>query len=627
MNHFIIGTAGHIDHGKTALVKALTGVDTDRLKEEKERGITIDIGFAYWKEGITIIDVPGHERFIRNMVAGVSAIDFVLLVIAADDGIMLQTKEHLEILKLLQISSGAVVITKTDLVDKLRLNEIESEIRDFLFDSFLKKSPVFRISSVLNSGIEDLSQYLLSAASQSLPKNDHGFFRMYVDRVFSVKGFGTVLTGTVLSGTARVDQALELLPIGKVVRIRGLQKHTHPVDEVKNGDRAAINIAGIDIETVKRGSVLAETDHLISKDTFLGKMYVLQSVKKTLGKSIRIRLHIGTAELFGRIRMIGSPIQPGKAGYVRIAIEGQVVCVRGDRFIIREINSSATLGGGVVLDHYETAVIVDSNYLSDLEKDNLSIALHCFIAHHKTVTIKQMVSVFGYSYSIMEKELGKLELLKQITILSDRDKRVLDNDYFTVLQEDVLSKIRIFHQKHPAEYGIKRSELRSQFTPVLQNDVFDSVLKKLIDNGVLTEKNDFVSNSSHRIQLNTQDRKLIGEIERTLSQHLFSPPSIEIIASGMRLTSPELRRLLKIMVQLEIVVRADENLYFHTDAVNEARHFVIDYIAKKGHIKITDFKDRFLTSRKFALSLLEYFDTIQVTSRNGDSRVLFHSLL
>ncbi|KAB2880813.1 selenocysteine-specific translation elongation factor [bacterium] len=621
MSHFIIGTAGHIDHGKTALVKALTDIDTDRLKEEKERGITIDLGFAYWKDGITIIDVPGHERFIRNMVAGVSAIDYVLLVIAADDGIMPQTIEHLEILKLLHISSGAVVITKIDQADELHLRNLEIEIKNLISDSLLRSAPFFRVSSVQKTGIDELKGHLQNAAQQKIPKFDRGFFRMNIDRSFLVKGFGTILTGTVLSGTARNGQWIELLPARKTVRIRGLQKHSQPVEEVMIGDRAAINVSGIDNEPTKRGNVLAEPGHLISTNSFFGKWYLLKSVKKTIEKQIRVRLHMGTAELFCKVHIVGESIQPGKSGYIRVVSEDPLVCIRGDRFIVREINSSMTLGGGIVLDHLHPEITPELPYLRLMENESLPTVIREFIIYHKIVSVTEIISVFGLSNSIIRNELNKLEKLNQIVTIGEQ---ALDVNYFSILQKQLVNAVEKFHQERPTEKGLKISELRMKLAAAMQGDVFDLVLKTTVRKGALTEEKEIVYLSSYRIQINTNERELIEEIESKLAQTPFSPPSVEVIETETKLPASELQRILRIMVQLELIVKTDKNLYFHRDAVRQARQFIIDFIGEKGHIKITDFKDRFHTSRKFALSLLEYFDAIQVTSRNGDHRELLH---
>ena len=624
MGHFIIGTAGHIDHGKTALVRALTGIDTDRLKEEKERGITIDIGFAYWKERITIIDVPGHERFIWNMVAGVSAIDFVLLVIAADDGIMPQTKEHFEILKLLHLNAGAVVITKTDLADDQRLIELESEIKTLVKDSFLESARVFRVSSVQNIGIEILGAYLESVSVQIKPKKERGIFRMNVDRCFSMKGFGAVLTGTVLSGVAAVDQTLELLPLKKTVRVRGLQKHNRTINEVRTGDRAAVNITGSDYKMIKRGFVLSTPECLRPVTVFYAKTYMLNSLKKPIDKTIRIRLHLGTAELFGSIKAVGEPILPCGEGYVKIVTKEPAICVRGDRFIIREVNSSVTLGGGVVLDHNTSLDEADQEYLRSIENEEMSAAISRFISFHRITTTDHMVSVFGISFSMLETELRSLEKQERISVLGDQKKIVIDYPYFVFLQNELLSYCQIFHEKNPVEKGVKKSELKVQLSRETDQAVFGFLIDELKKRGLLNDEMETVYLSTHRIRFSDQDNDQIKEIEHRLARDLFSPPSMEIIAHEMKLAPTDIRKFLKMMSQTGLAVKCGENLYFHADAVHQARQFVIDFIKKNGHIKITDFKNRFQTSRKFALSLLEYFDSIQVTSRNGDSRVLLN---
>lgn len=622
MGHFIIGTAGHIDHGKTSLVRALTGIDTDRLKEEKERGITIDIGFAYWKDGITIIDVPGHEKFIRNMVAGVSAIDFVLLVIAADDGIMPQTEEHFEILRLLHLSAGAVVITKIDLADEPGQNKLESAIKIFVKDSFLDNAPIFKVSVTHHIGIETLGSYLVSISAQAKQKKDGGIFRMNIDRSFSMKGFGTVVTGTVLSGIVAKDQALELLPEKKIVRVRGLQKHTHAVNEVRTGDRAAINLAGVDSNMIPRGFVLTSPDSLKPVLAFYAKMFLLKSIKKPVDKAARIRLYLGTAEIFGSIAAVGEPILPGHEGYVKVITKEPAVSVRGDRFILREVNSSMTLGGGKVLDHVTDMNEADEAHLQSMDCEDVSTAVSQFISFHKMTTTHQLVSLFGLSASMIETEIKLLEKQKQVILLNNQKKSVIDSAYFTCIQNELLQHLKVFHEKNPTEKGIKNSELRTALIEVSDQDVFDFLIIQMKNRGFLNGEKESVSLSSHRIQISDRDSDHIKAIEHRLFRDLFSPPSLDAITRDLRLTSSETSRLLKIMIQTGKAVKSSENIYFHAEAVQEARQFVIDFIRKNGHIKITDFKNRFQTSRKFALSLLEYFDAIQVTSRNGDSRVL-----
>ncbi|MBL7995065.1 SelB C-terminal domain-containing protein [bacterium] len=446
---------------------------------------------------------------------------------------------------------------------------------------------------------------------------------MNIDRSFSVKGFGTILTGTVLSGTARNGQWIELLPAKKAVRIRGLQKHSQAVEEVMIGDRAAINVSGIDNEPIKRGNVLAEPGHLMPTNTFFAKWYILKSVKKTIEKQIRVRLHMGTAELFCKVHIVGESIKGGESGYIRVFSEDPLVCIRGERFIVRETNSSMTLGGGMVLDHLHPEIIPELPYLRVMENDSLPTAMREFITYHKIVSVTEIISVFGLSNSIIKNELNKLEKLNQIVIVGEQGT-ALDVNHFSALQKQLVNAVEKFHQERPADKGLKISELRMKLSGAMLGDVFDLVLKIMVRKNVLTDEKEIVYLSSHRIQINTNERELIEKIKFILAQTPFSPPSVEVIEAEMKLPASELQRLLRIMVQLELIVKTDKNLYFHGDAVREARQFIIDFIGEKGHIKITDFKDRFHTSRKFALSLLEYFDAIQVTSRNGDRRELLH---
>jgi selenocysteine-specific elongation factor len=625
MSHYIIGTAGHIDHGKTSLVRALTGIDTDRLKEEKERGITIDIGFAYWKDEITIIDVPGHERFIRNMVAGVSSIDFVLLVVAADDGIMPQTEEHFDILKLLQIRSGAVVITKTDLSTETGLTELESDIRKFTSHSFLENAPIFRVSTIQPSGVDVLSRYLEKTAAEKLSKKDQGFFRMNVDRHFTVKGFGTVVTGTVLAGTANVDDALELMPMHKHVRIRGIQKHNQNVRTVSAGDRAAMNITGIETDKIARGYILSAAGYMKTVPAFYAKIHWLQSAKKPFVKKMRARLHIGTAELFCKLEPIETPIQPGGTGFGKIIPEEPLSCVRYDRFILRETNSTMTLGGGVVLDHAEPETEADAAYLRDMESDNLGFSITRYLLFHKFATIQELVSLLGLEISVIESELEKLVDEKEIDPIENGGKIFLDRDFKNHLQNRIMKRLSVFHTENPDEKGMKKSQLKTELVNIKHQDIFEAFIKILKTDGLVAEDKETLRLAGHKIKIKDKDEALLAFMESKLKQNPFSPPSLDVMVDELKQSRSDIMRAGRMLTELGIAVKIGENLYFHMDAVNEARQFVIDFISEKGHIKITDFKDRFHTSRKFALSLLEYFDSIQVTSRNGDSRVLYHS--
>jgi selenocysteine-specific elongation factor len=621
MHHFIIGTAGHIDHGKTSLVKALTGIDTDRLKEEKERGITIDLGFAYWKDHITVIDVPGHERFIRNMVAGISAIDFVLLVVAADDGIMPQTREHLDILQLLQIRRGAVVITKIDAVPESRVAAIEEDVKIFLQSSVLGRARVFKVSYITKEGIGELRNYLEQTAQDVARRDDRSFFRMYVDRKFSVKGFGTVVTGTVLSGSAKLDDDLEWLPKREIVRVRGLQKHNHTSEVVAAGDRAAINLPTVKQNEITRGHVLAQPGHLALVRSFVAKAYTLRSSKKPLKKHDRIRLHIGTAELFGEIEVLGAAsLEADQFGYVRICADEPLSCVYGDRFILREFNSASTVGGGMVLEHLDGEKSVPVAYLRDLESEDEFGRIACFIRHHKIVSLKNVLSVMGCSQNLAHKVLNAL-LKKDEIVIVGGPQTIADKKYLSELQSEIADALKSFHRDRPAERGVHKSVLRVDFKK-LSDGIFETCIEQLVRNKIVTEDRGLLLIQNHTITLNPKDTQCIAEIEKRLTDHPFSPPTIEIVSGEMKLTMADLHRLTRIMTGLNKIIKTGDKIYFHSSAVDQARQILIDFIGKKGHITVIDFKQQLQTSRKFALSLLEFFDSQHLTIREGDIRIL-----
>ena len=429
MSHIVIGTAGHIDHGKTALVKALTGTDTDRLPEEKSRGVTIDIGFAFLGDDITIIDVPGHERFIKNMVTGISSISYVILVIAADDGVMPQTREHLDILNILGVKEGCVVLNKTDLVKPDWLDLVETDIKTLLKGTFLEKAMILRASSVTGDGIEDIKKHLKNIIAVIKDKTDKGYFRLPIDRAFSVKGFGTVVTGTVISGSVKKGDLLDALPGGVEVKVRGIQKHNLDAESAEIGERAALNLSGVNLTEVGRGHHLSERGYLHSTSLLEARIELLQNAPKKLSNRNRVRLHLGTGEVMGRVSILGGKdIEPGESGLVQIFLEKESAVAVGDKFIMRRYSPSLTIGGGIVLQISNKRYKRSDKYIQDIlsqltEGDNLKsaelIAKEC---RQNGITAKELGIKLGVSSTLGSRLLKDLSKSGILLVLEGESK-------------------------------------------------------------------------------------------------------------------------------------------------------------------------------------------------------------
>ncbi|MCB0832919.1 MAG: selenocysteine-specific translation elongation factor [Bacteroidetes bacterium] len=619
MPHFIIGTAGHIDHGKTALVKALTGIDSSRLKEEKERGITIDIGFAYWKPEITIIDVPGHERFIRNMVAGVHSIDFVLFVIAADDGIMPQTVEHLEIIRLLDIRAGCVAMTKCDLVDEYRRQTVAASIRKALVNSPLERERLFEVSSIRGDGIDELRDFLQNLPATKI-KRPPGPFRMFVDRSFSIKGHGTVITGTVLSGTVNVHQAIELLPSGQKLRVRGLQQHIHTAERLEAGDRAAINVAGIDKRDVRRGHVVADPAWLKLHTVYTAKLFLLSSARSAIKGYSSYRVLIGTQEIFVRIRPLGNTeVSPGSSGYVSITFEEPVCYLHGDRFVLRESNSASTLGGGRLLSDLPATAGQNarfSEFFEHLEQGDLTEKLAAYIVFTGRASISHMASIFGAPSETVRSLIGR-----NPGFVEAGPDLVVDAERWNALLENAVDKLALFHTEYADRKGMRKTDLRHSLQ-ISDNSVWNSFLRQLLERFPVQDHEDYLALGSHEIQLSPEDRPLAVAVEQVFAKQLYTPPLIDEVADSLSLPRQQTLRLIRTLTDQGILIKTDSRLHFHHTAITQARRLVIDFIGRNGHIEVGQFKEKLNISRKFALSLLEYFDSVRLTQREDHYRIL-----
>ncbi|NIV92008.1 selenocysteine-specific translation elongation factor, partial [candidate division KSB1 bacterium] len=505
MTHVIIGTAGHIDHGKTALVKVLTGVDTDRLKDEKARGLTIDLGFAHIGDRATIIDVPGHEKFIRNMVAGVSTVDLVLFVVAADDGVMPQTREHLDILKILRIKKGIIAITKSDLVEAEWLSLVKEEVSNLVQDTFLATAPMIAVSSTTGDGISELKSELENELVNLKLERDRGMFWMPVDRSFTMKGFGTVVTGSVLSGETQVGTSLELLPHQKLVKIRGLQSHNETVEKVTAGDRAAINLQAVEKQEIQRGDVLAEANYFKPSQRMDAKVELLPSAPRALKSNARIRLHLGTTEIMARISILKQKkIEPEESAYLQFHLEKPACSRRLDPFVIRQYSPMMTIGGGTILNpNAPRHKLSDPTVLEELkalEKENPEEVIEhkLLSANFTPLTVERIVSEIAVPKDTTQQILQDLENQdKVVTISKNAQISVIHRNNFDKLVELIKNTLAEFHKKNPTKLGLNKTEMTKSLKTKVDGELLDYALTDLKNRKLLKETEGSVSLYDH----------------------------------------------------------------------------------------------------------------------------------
>ncbi|MBN2011713.1 selenocysteine-specific translation elongation factor [candidate division KSB1 bacterium] len=628
--HFVIGTAGHIDHGKTALVKHLTGTDTDWLKEEKARGMTIDLGFAFLGDNITIIDVPGHEKFIRNMVAGVSTIDLVLFVVAADDGVMPQTREHLDILNLLQVKQGIIVITKIDLVDSDWLELVKDDISSLVQGTVLDEAPIFAVSNETAEGIPAVKQAILTAYESASERADKGVFRMPIDRVFSMKGFGTVVAGTVISGSLSDETSVELLPGGSLQRIRGLQIHDQMVHRVKVGDRAAVNLAGLEKDNVVRGDVIAEPGFFKSTEFLDARLYVLKSWVRAVKNTERIRVHIGTSEVIGRVTILDKEdIKPGELALVQLKLEKTVVADVDDRFVMRSYSPLDTLGGGRILDvHPRRHKRFDENiikHLEALEKGDSGTFIDQALQSKKYIPqlLREISQAVGLPEQSTEQLLEKLYDSHRVFRYVEKGKAYyIHRSHYTELKSQIHDVLKQFHQANPALYGINKTDLRNRLPRQMPQPFFTYLLNEMEMANQLRIHDSRIAHPEHQIQIDERLQATLKKITDAFINNRFDPPSIEQLTEQIGSEISEIRVGLEILLDHRTLVRIDEKIVFHERAIEEAKQQILRFCTQNKEIRVGDVGQLLTTSRKYTVPLLNYLDQIGFTIRQGDVRII-----
>ncbi len=628
--HYVVGTAGHIDHGKTSLVKQLTGKNTDWLQEEIARGMTIDLGFAFLGDNITIIDVPGHERFVRNMVAGVSTIDLVLFVIAADDGVMPQTREHLDILKLLQIKQGIIVISKIDLVEDDWVELVIEDVKEVVRGTFLEKAPIVPISNESGSGIDELKKCIFDQLAHAEERQDRGIFRLPIDRVFTMKGFGTVVAGTVLSGSLTPDQNVELLPQRQKLRVRGLQIHEQNEKLVRIGDRAAINLAGIEKDAISRGDVLAAPDSFRPTRFFDGKFYLLENAPKNLKNTTRIRLNIGTSEVIGRVSILDKEeIKPGESAFIQFRLETPVVPDVGDRYVVRTYSPVYTIGGGIVLDvnprrHKRFSEEVVKKIVT-LESGDPEMIIEQLLRNQKyqEITINQIAQQASLALDIVEQVVSRLIERKLCFKYSEKGQDYfLHQNYYSQLKETIEQSLDIFHQKNPTRLGISKTDLKVMINLPVEALLFNKILEELILENQIVVSDNRVARATHQLQLTERQQKLMDRIGKIYFDAGFSTPDSFNMAERIGVSVKDVEAIIQILFETNVLVKAEEGIIFHQQRVDEAIQLIQAHFNREQQLTVGDFREMIASSRKYAVPLLGYFDAIGLTVRQQDVRVL-----
>ncbi|NFV12712.1 selenocysteine-specific translation elongation factor [Clostridium sporogenes] len=635
MNNIIIGTAGHIDHGKTTLIKALTGRETDTLREEKDRGISINLGFTFFDlpsgKRAGIVDVPGHEKFIKNMLAGVSGIDLVLMVIAADEGIMPQTKEHLEILQLLNVNKGIIVLTKTDMVDPEWLDMVKEDLREELKDTFLESADIYPVSSKTKEGIDDLIKAIDTMTENIETKDVHGHFRLPVDRVFSVTGFGTVVTGTVISGSIKEGQTVEVYPSKLVTKVRGIQVHDEPTKIAEAGQRCAINLSNIKKNDVDRGDVVSIQNLMEPSMMIDCKLYYLKSAAKPLENRQRVRLYHGTSEIICRVIILDKEcLNPGEEGYVQLRLEKPITCQRNDRYVIRSYSPMVTIAGGSIIDPLpKKAKRFNEKYIEELrlkESGDTSNIIEKIIEKlsDKFPNEGDILKALGKNEENISDEIEELIRLQKIVSFSNGDKKVYTHiNYIDKKVKEMVSILKEFHEKNPLKWGVSKEEIRIR---VLGKDIkqktYDKFLELLESKELIKIHGKYISEYDFNVEFNKQQMDIYDRIIASYKKGKYSPPKYEELISQEQ-NVIEFKRVYEAILEEGTLFKVNEDCILLTSDYNEAKEKVKKHIEDNGKITVAEFRDMMDTSRKYSLAILEHFDGIKFTKRNGDERVLY----
>lgn len=633
MKSVIVGTAGHIDHGKTSLVKALTGIDADRLEEEKRRGITIDIGFAHFelpapngsKIRVGFVDVPGHERFVRNMLAGVGGIDLVLLVIAADEGIKPQTREHFDICRLLAIRRGITVLTKSDAVDAETLEVVRLEVEDYVHGSFLDtaldppQSPIIAVSSLTGAGLDELKSALARVASEVTAKDSAALTRLPIDRVFTMKGFGTVVTGTLVAGTIRKEEELEVFPGGKRVRIRGVQVHGASTEAALAGQRTALNLAGVSTDDLARGITLATADTFRSTSRVDALLSLLPSAKP-LRDGARVHFHAYTMETIAEVRLYGTKqLKSGDEACAQLRFAEPTLLLPADRFIVRQFSPVITIGGGVVLDASPAArrqrVENALAFLQTIREGPPERILAARVARRGAngLQLNDVIGEMNIRWEEVTKLAGKAGVVQC-------DQLLLSPDAFAKAKADTLQALKKFHDANPLVAGMSKEELRDRVS--LISEVFHGVLGKLTEERKLEVTGEVVHLQGRGVVMKDEEAESKKIIEQAFASAGLKVPSLKEVLAGLKVDKTRAQKIVTLLLRDKVLTKISEELVFHQSALADLRQKIAALKTTTPKIDVARFKDMTGVTRKYAIPLLEYLDRERVTRRVGDERVI-----
>jgi selenocysteine-specific elongation factor len=631
LKSLIVGTAGHIDHGKSLLVEALTGTHPDRLAEEKRRGITIDLGFAFLEEdGVRFgfVDVPGHERFVSNMLAGAAGIDVVLLVIAADESIKPQTREHFDICRLLGVERGVVALTKSDLVDADSLELVRLEAEDFLRGSFLERAPIVPVSAKTGAGLAELKQALRNAATEVQGKDAARYFRLPIDRAFAMKGFGSVVTGTLISGSVGPGDEVELFPGGVKLRVRGVQSGGKAVDRATPGQRTAVNLAGIDHAALKRGMVLASPGKFRKTRRVDVRLQLLASARK-MKQGARVHFHAGTVETIAEAFFHGQKeLPPGGSAFANLKLQDEVLVLPGDRFIVRQFSPVVTIGGGVILDPLARRLMLKDSgraaFLVDLERGSREEILSAMTARALLgLAFEEMVARTAWTEREIRDTVGKLSSTGRVKTVSTEPLVLISGKIFEEVCKKTFEKVDKFQKENPLSPGMPREDLRASLGKRVRTETFRAVLEDLSAQKKLDTQGELVKKAGSEIALLPEEAKAKEQIETAFASAGLAVPSVKEVLAKLSVEAKRSEKLVQILLREKSLVRVTTELVFHRQALAQLRDQLSAYKKAKGdRISVPVFKELTGITRKYAIPLLEYLDRERVTRRVGDERVI-----
>lgn len=627
----IVGTAGHIDHGKSTLIEALTGTHPDRLKEEKRRGITIDLGFAFLDEGgvrFGFVDVPGHERFVKNMLAGTSGIDLVLLVIAADEAIKPQTREHFDICRLLGVKRGVIALTKSDLVDADTVGLVRLEIEEFVKGSFLEGVPILSVSAKTGEGLPSLKGALLKAVEETAKKQAQRYFRLPIDRSFAVKGFGTVVTGTLISGHVAVGDEVELLPDKTPLRVRGLQTGGRSVEKAEAGQRTAVNLAGIEHTSVRRGMVIAAPGKFSKTRRVDAQLELLPSAPRLKNRA-EVHFHTGTAETLAEVRLYDkSELIPGETAPVQFRLAAEIVVGHGDRFIVRQASPVITIGGGEILDplakrpsRKDTGRV---KFLQTLASGSRDEILRAMVDRNILgIGMAEIVARSGWLEQEVTAYAQKLAKADAVHVVNPEPLVLLAEPLFQEVSKKLLARVESFHKENPLLPGLAREDLRASLGRRVRTETFRTAVEELLKRRKLVAQGELVKKPGSEISLTPEEARAKQQIEQAFAKTGLAVPSVKEVLAHLAIESRRSEKILQMLLRDKVLVRVTPELIFHRDALAKLPGILQGYKKTRGEkIGVPAFKELTGITRKYAIPLLEYLDRQRLTRRMGDERVI-----